>query len=186
MKLFELNRSTYEIEVAAEALLLSPFKKIVDRDKSKTKDTAKKELALVYHYCDVRSDYMGIDDEAKLALIIDNLKLPDNYKIDSVMEEAIEFYKKRSYTIIEKLYEGAVISATDVDTYLRNTKALLSERDDNGKIVTDISKITASLEKLPKIMANIKAAEEVLIKERKETAGKGKGNKSLNMFEDGV
>ncbi len=41
MKLFELNRQTYEVEIAAEALLLAPFKKLVDKDKSKTKDLAK-------------------------------------------------------------------------------------------------------------------------------------------------
>ena len=47
MKLFELNRLTYEIDIAPEALLLEPFKILIDRDKSKTKDMAKKELALI-------------------------------------------------------------------------------------------------------------------------------------------
>jgi len=45
MKLFELNRVTYEIEIAPEALMLSPLSKIVSRDKSKDKSTAKNELA---------------------------------------------------------------------------------------------------------------------------------------------
>lgn len=58
-----------------------------------------------------------------------------------------------------------MISAKAVNTYLRGTKDLL----DNGDV--DISKITASLEKLPKIMANSKAAEKELIKEKKDTRG---------------
>ena len=67
MKLFELNRLTYEIDIAPEALLLEPFKRLIDRDKSKTNDMAKKELALIYHYCDIRSDYSGMENNAKLA-----------------------------------------------------------------------------------------------------------------------
>lgn len=185
MKLFELNRLTYEIEISPEALLLEPFKKIVDRDKSKTKDTAKKELALIYHYCDIRSDYSGMDNKTKLSQIIDNLKFNKNYTPDKLVTEAMEFYMSFK-TPVEILYEGAVIAAQAVDEYLRKTKELLEERDINGKIVTDIAKVTASIEKLPKIMSNMKAAEKELVKEKKETEGRMKGSKTMNVFEDGL
>lgn len=180
MKLFELNRVTYEIEIAPEALMLSPLSKIVSRDKSKDKSTAKNELALIYHYCDVRSDYTGVSDDVKLEQIIENLSLPKNYKLDKEMKEAIEFYKKYSVTVIQELYEGALISAKAVNEYLRDTTKLLKDGD------VDISKITASLEKLPKIMANLKAAEKELIKEKKDTEGRMKGSRKMNMFEDGL
>ena len=101
------------------------------------------------------------------------------YKLDKEMKEAIEFYKKYSVTVIQELYEGALISAKAVNTYLRGTKDLL----DNGDV--DISKITASLEKLPKIMSNLKAAEKELIKEKKDTEGRMKGSRKMSVFEDG-
>ena len=184
MKLFELNRLTYEIEISPEALLLEPFKRIVDRDKSKTKDMAKKELAFIYHYCDIRSDYMGTEDSQRMVQILDNLNFPNKYKLDKDMLEAISFYKSFK-TPVETLYEGAIIASQAVDKYLRNTEELLAERID-GKVVTDIAKITSSIEKLPKIMANLKAAEKELVKEKKETEGRMKGSKTMNTFEDGL
>ena len=184
MKLFELNRLTYEIEISPEALLLEPFKRIIDRDKSKTKDMAKKELAFIYHYCDIRSDYMGTEDSQRMVQILDNLNFPNKYKLDKDMLEAISFYKSFK-TPVETLYEGAIIASQAVDKYLRNTEELLAERID-GKVVTDIAKITSSIEKLPKIMANLKAAEKELVKEKKETEGRMKGSKTMNTFEDGL
>ena len=109
MKLFELNRVTYDVEIAPEALMLIPIAKIVSRDKTRDKSTAKNELALIYHYCDVRSDYVGVSDDVKLEQIIENLNLPKNYKLDKDMKEAIEVYKKYSTTVIQELYEGALI-----------------------------------------------------------------------------
>ena len=184
MKLFELNRLTYEIDIAPEALLLEPFKRLIDRDKSKTKDIAKKELALIYHYCDIRSDYSGMENNVKLAQIIENLKFSKGYTPDKMVKEAMEFYMSFK-TPIENLYEGAIIAAQAVDKYLRNTEELLAERIER-KVVTDIAKITSSIEKLPKIMANLKAAEKELVKEKKETEGRMKGSKAMNMFEDGL
>ena len=182
MKLFELNRLTYEIDIAPEALLLEPFKRLIDRDKSKTKDMAKKELALIYHYCDIRSDYSGMENNAKLAQIIENLKFSKGYTPDKLVKEAMEFYMSFK-TPIQELYEGAVIAAQAVNEYLRKSKELLEERTEDGKIVTDIAKITASIEKLPKIMMNLKTAEKEYIKETKETEGRMKGSKELGMFE---
>lgn len=179
MKLFELNRVTWEVEVAPEALIIDCFAKIVKRDKNKDRSVAKKELALIYHYCDIRSDYVGVSDDVKLNQLIDNLNLPKGYKLDKDMKDAIDFYMKNSVTIIQELYEGALISAKAVNTYLRGTKDLL----DSGDV--DISKITASLEKLPKIMANLKAAEKELIKEKKDTDGRMKGSRKMNVFENG-
>jgi len=185
MKLFEFNKLTWEVEISSEVVLLEPFKKIIDRDKSKTKDTAKKELALIYHYGDLRSDYSGLSESIKLSRIVENLKFDKGYTPDKHVKEAMEYYMSFK-TPIERLYEGAVIAIDAVNEYLRTTKELLAERDENGKIVTDIAKITASIEKLPKLMTNLKIAEKELIKEKKETEGRMKGSREMNMFEDGI
>lgn len=186
MKLFNLNKTTYEVEIAPEALLLEPFKKLVDRDKSKNKDTAKKELALLYHLCDVRSDYIGLNDAEKLEQIIENLKFPKGYKLDKDMNEAINLYKNRSKTVVQILYEGALISAQALDEYLRDTKMLLEERTEKGGVVTSVTAITSALKTLPEIMGKLKTAEKELVKEQKETEGRMKGSKEMGMFEDGL
>ena len=179
MKLFELNRLTYEIDIAPEALLLEPFKRIVDRDKSKTKDMAKKELALLYHYCDIRSDYSGMDNTVRLAQIIDNLKFPKNYTPDKIVTEAMEFYTSFK-TPIEQLYEDAIIAGNTVGKICRESESHAQEADDKLKAA---QQIVAVMEKIPKAMSTLKTAEKELIKEKKETEGRMKGSKQLGIFE---
>jgi hypothetical protein len=60
IKLFK--RDGYDVKVDPEALLLKPFKKIWDRDKSKDKNRAMQELGFIYFVCDPRSDYQYLVD----------------------------------------------------------------------------------------------------------------------------
>jgi hypothetical protein len=63
---------------------------------------------------------------------------------------------------------------------------LLAERDAQGKVVTDIAKITASAQKVPKLMADLKAAHKEVVKEQEDLDNRKKGSRSMNMFEDGL
>lgn len=63
MELFELNKTTYDVDINPNALLLKPFKVIYNRDRSKSKEKALKELAYVYFFTDIKSDYQYIVDE---------------------------------------------------------------------------------------------------------------------------
>ncbi len=69
---------------------------------------------------------------------------------------------------------------------MRNTAALLTERDMHGKVVTDIAKISASVQKVPILMANLKVAYKEVVKEREDNEGKTKGSKKFNTFENGL
>ena len=185
MKLFELNRSNWDVEIAPEAILLEPFQKLIKRDKTRNKEIATKELALIYHYCDVRSDYIGVDESYKLEQILLNLKFPKEYKVDKVLLDAMEFYKKFK-TQSESLYEGAVVSAKAVETYLRNTGDLLAERTEKGTVVTPLHVVTASIKNISTIMKELNAAYKEIVKEQKDNTGKKKGSREMNMFEDGI
>lgn len=185
MKLFELNRTNWDVEIAPEAILLQPFQKLIKRDKTRNKEIATKELALIYHYCDIRSDFLGIEEESKMDQIIESLHFPKNYKVDKDVLAAMEFYKKFK-TPVETLYEGAVISADAIDKYLRNTATLLNERTDKGTVVTPLSVVTASIKNISTIMRDLKAAYKEVVKEQRDTTGKMKGSREMNMFEAGI
>jgi len=185
MKLFELNRTNWDVEITPEAVLLQPFQKLIKRDKTRNKEVATKELALIYHYCDIRSDFLGIEEESKMNQIIESLHFPKNYKVDKDVLAAMEFYKKFK-TPVETLYEGAVIASQAIDSYLRNTGDLLAERTEKGAVVTPLSVVTASLRNLSTIMRELKSAYKEVVKEQRDTTGKMKGSKEMNMFEDGV
>lgn len=187
MNLIEFDKGTYSVKYSPLLLTLEPFKKIIDRDKTKNKEIAIKEISFIAFFADIRSDYMYIvNDEERARELVNDLELPKNWKIDATIKQAIEFYTSRSTTVNSSIYKSACKAAIDISNYLNKTDALLSERDENGKVVTDISKITSALEKVPKIMANLNSAHTELIKEQKITEGRTKGSKTFNIFEDGL
>lgn len=183
MKLFEMKN--WELTVKEEAWGLAPFAKILKRDKTKDKVKALKDMMFVWHYSDIKSDFQYItNSEEKTNVIKKELGLPDTWKLDSVIKDAIRCYEEHSVTIIQKLYMNSLISAQEIGNYLANTKALLAERDNSGKPIYDISKITTANEKVPKLMTNLKAAYKEVVKEQEDMDNRKKGSKTMNMFED--
>lgn len=187
MNLFQLNRETYEVEILPETLSIDKFKKIVNKYKSKQKELIKKELSFIYHFCDIKSDYLYITDEVlRVEEIKKDLDLPKDWVISVELKEAIELYKERSTTVNSALYNSACLAAMEISEYLKDTKKLLEERTEKGAAVTNINTITGALAKVPSIMRDLTAAHQELVKEQKLLEGRKKGSKELNIFEDGI
>ena len=165
---------------------LIPFKKILKRDKSRDKDRALKEMLFIYYYSDIKSDYLIIESKFRIEEIKKDIGLPEDWRIDSILQEAIDFYEERSLTVVGKLYKNALAAANDISEYLTKTKELLEERDERGKPVTTLTTIVGGISKIKTVMQDLKAAEKELIKERIETEGKMKGKQSMGMFELGL
>lgn len=185
MKLFEMK--DWVLVVSEQAWGLQPFHKILKRDKTKQKTKALAEMSFVWYFCDIKSDYLVMSEDDRIKALINDLEgLPKGWKKDKVMDEAISLYRKLSVTTIQKLYQQSLKSASAIGDYLENTKLLLDERDASGKPVYDIAKITASVQKVPKLMSDLKAAYKEVVKERDDNSGKKKGSKTFNTFEDGL
>lgn len=181
---FVLREGSLTVEDQLWALL--PFKAILKRDKSRTKEQAFKEMLFIYYYSDIKSDYLIMEDKERVREIKRDIGLDDSWKIDSIIQEAIEFYEKRSLTVIGKLYKNALIAANDVSDYLLQTKALLEERDKNDKPIYTLPVVLGGLSKIKTTMQDLKAAEKELIKEKVETEGRMKGARTMGFFEEGL
>lgn len=185
MRLFEFK--DYVLTVREELWGLSPFKKILKRDKSRTKETALKEVLFVYYFCDIKSDYMIMSDlEVRTNEIKKDIELPVDWKLDETMNEAITFYESRTLTIIGKLCMNAMKAGNDISEYLSHTDTLLAERDDRGKPVHTLTGIVGGLAKIKTIIADLNTAEKEIIREQFDTENKMKGSKTMGMFEDGI
>lgn len=182
MKLFTLKN--WNLIVEPETVGISAFKKLLDADKSKEKTTAMKELLYVYLFCDIKSDFMILPEKDRGEAIKSEIGLPNKWKHGKDIDAAIETYKKYSQTAIQRLYQQSLKSAQDIGNYLEHTDVLLAERDDRGKPVVDIAKITMSLQRIPKLMSDLKAAYKEVVKEQEDMEGKKKGSRTMNTFED--
>lgn len=185
MKLFEMK--DWNLTVEEEVWGLSPFKKILERDKTKDKVVANAEVLFIWYWTDIKSDYLLMDDKSRLIELKKDISgLPKNWKKDKVIDEAIMLYEKLSSTILQELYRKALKSAKDVGNYLENTEALLHERDKMERPVTKIADITRGLKDIKIIMRDLKAAEKEVIKETQDLENKTKGSRSFALFEDGL
>ncbi|HEX8586070.1 MAG TPA: hypothetical protein VF680_16875 [Allosphingosinicella sp.] len=182
---FILKDGTLTVEDQLWGLL--PFKKILKRDKSRNKDMALKEMMFVFYFTDIKSDYLIISDyKLREQEIKADIELPEDWKIDDVIQEAIDFYESKTLTVVGKLYKSALKSANDISVYLERTGELLNERTDKGGTVTTLPMIVSAQKTLPDIMRNLKAAEKEVLRERVEMEGRMKGQQQMGMFEDGL
>lgn len=176
MKIFSLDKD-YEIVWEPQVLLLEPFSKLFKRDKSENKTKANKEMAFVYFFCDIRSDYaIYIDPEEKTKVLKKELKFSSNWKPDKVLNEAIEFYRKRSKSTISKILEDSTYVANKVSEKLR-------EAVDEDLEIGDLDKVLNGLNKIPNVIKAIKIAEKEVLKEIEE-AQDNIGAKNKALFED--
>ena len=173
MKLFKYEG--WEVRVAPEALNLKPFKKLWDRDKSKTKETATNEFAFLYFYCDPRSDYQYIvDDEDRMKAVKEGIGIPESWKPDKAMQDAIALYKSfeaPSSALLRAALEG-------VEKVQRLLKDF--EPDDTKSL----KEYLTAMKLIPEVASMIKEAEKAINDEMEY--GEARGAMEKAMFDDGL
>jgi len=178
MKLFELR--DWNVIISEQAYMLTPFKKIVDNDKSKDKTQATRELAFLWFYVDIKSDYQYLlNDKERASEIAKDLGMPKDWKISKDLQEAIDFYNKHSTTVSSEILKNSMFMA---NTISMKTKQLV-EKDD--LTIAEIEKIGKSLAQMPSIVASLQKLEASVLKEISEKADRV-GSQDKALFEDGL
>ena len=173
MKLFKYEG--YEVRVAPEALTLKPFKKIWDRDKSKSKETAMNEFAFLYFYCDPRSDYQYItDSEDRMDAVKEGLGLNSEWKPDSALKTAIAFYSSFDSSAARLLR----MAAKEIDK-VQKTLDNMTPSD-----YKELREQISAMKMIPEIASMIQEAEKALNTE--EEFGEARGQIEKAMFDDGL
>jgi len=182
MNLFEIENEV--VIFRQQALLLKPFKDIWDKDESPDKSEANNTLAFIYYMADDRSDFIHIlDPEDRAEEIRPFLNLPKEFLVNSKdIIRAIHFYEQMSETTSTKLLHSTRLVLQKISQFLDDID--MDERDDRKKHVYDISKITASVEKIPKLIKAINEIEKEVVKEKELKAQSG--NRTQATFERGM
>lgn len=182
MILFELENNV--VTFSPQALLISPFKKIWDADKTDDKEEAAMKLGFIYYFADDRSPFLHIlDTDERIDEIKLFLDLPEKFNGQSEdLLKAIHYYQRLSETTSTKLLGSTRLILQKISEFLDNVN--MDERDEkSNKPIHDIGKITSSVEKIPKLIKAINEIEKEVIKEKALKAQSG--NKSMGMFDDG-
>jgi hypothetical protein len=179
IKLFKLDE--YEVVVEPEAILLKPFKTLWDRDKRRDKSLAKQEFAFIFFVSDPRSDYQYIiDREEREKQVIQALGMPEGWKPDKKVYEAIVFYESFK-PVSAGLLEDTRVAVDKLRQKLRNIN--LDETDRNGKPVHTLSSMTQTIKQIPALVKELDEAERTLNKDIIAEA-RARGSQRKALFED--
>lgn len=180
LKLFKYEG--YKVVISEEALLLTPFKKIWDRDRTKNKDRALAELGYIYFFNDPRSEYQYlVNTEDRHNAIVEGEGLGDKWKPDKLVNEASEFYNSFKPTSA-LLLEDTRFAIDKLRQLLRDID--LTKEDDKGKPVYTLNTVTATIKQIPELVKGLDEAEKTL---RSEVAnlGRMRGQGEKTLMEDG-
>lgn len=181
MRLFKYE--SYKVVISEEALALKPFKKLWDRDKTKSKDRAISELAYVYFMEDSASDYQyHVDREERSKAIIEGEGLT-NWKPDKAVQEAMEFYASFK-TTSALILEDTRYAADNLRKSLRNIN--LEATDDKGKPIYTVASIISAIKQVPQLVKELAEAERAVAREMTENNGRVRGQRTKSLMEGGL
>jgi len=180
MRLLDLKNS--KVIVSPEAILIPEFKLIWERDKSKDKDTAIRELAYIYFTCDYKSPYLTSMGKERVRLAVSKDFMKDSsYKPDKEIEDAMYKYKNLQYTPSMRLLEASIATIYNLTDYLENVD--LQERDKNGKPIYKPTDVTNSLKSIGGIVESLNKVREQVEREQ-TTKGTLRGQRQKGNRED--
>lgn len=176
-----LTYENYEVTIAPEALQLSVFRDIWERDKSEDKHIARMEFSYIFFMEDVRSDYLvTIDLEQRSKDICKDMGFPAKWKADQKVKDALEFYRSKQpiqakWLESERLY---------IDKLEQTMRVLDPARiDEGGRLVNPLTQTTELVTKLNKAIIDYTNTEKAVFSEMQKEE-KIRGSQEKAYFEN--
>lgn len=168
-----INPNLFNIEV---------FRKIWERDKSKDKVNAYKDISYIFWSIDFRSYISDItDSEQKHLEVVSLIDSSEKYEPDDLVKEAIEIYKK-DLPLSLLVLEDAKIAVNEIRRFFREVD--LTERDfKTNKPIHDASKVQNSIKSLSGLLEDMDKIQSK-VKKDMDMSGSARGDKSKGMYED--
>jgi hypothetical protein len=182
MKLIEIEN--YELKIAPELLLVRPFRRLWNQDRSDRKEKFYQQMSYVFFMVSPQSTYsyvLDLDERSKM--IIEQEGLPSDFRPSELLVEAMKVYKNHTTTVSQKLLQDALVAADTVGTFLRTVD--LTEEDDKGRPKYQVSQITAALKNLEGIINTIQTLQKKVEQEIADN-GKARGTQELTVGDIGL
>jgi mevalonate pyrophosphate decarboxylase len=161
MGLFDLKDN--HLVLHPDALSIPPFREIWERDESKDKSQAYKELCYIFHTCDFKSPYAAHESNRREKEVIKDFIKEDGWKPDDELLLCVDKYKSFQSTHSMRLLASAREVVDKMCGYFEEVDFTLL--DDNDRPVYNAKDVTANIEKIGKIIESLDKVEEKVKKE---------------------
>lgn len=180
MELFDIKDNKFILNPTN--LYLPPFRQIWERDKSKGKEQAYKEIAYVTFLCNFSKEnpygaYIESERENKIKQdIIGDI----NWEPDELVKEAVDKYREMQSTANSRLLVSAKKAADKLAIYFDNFDP--EARDKNGRALYPISEVRAGLKDLSDIVRSLDKLQKQVQAEQLE-AQEARGGSQIGAYE---
>ena len=176
-----LKYEGYNLTFEPELLTLKVFKRLYMRDRSQDKSKFMQELGYIYFMEDPRSDYQYITNpDERSKAIIEGEGLPDNWKVDSLLRDAMDYYKSFKSTSA-LLLEDTRVAVDKLRKQLREID--LNVTDDKGKPIYTLNVVVSTIKQVPSLVKDLDEAERAIAKEIVQN-DKIRGSQEKAIYED--
>lgn len=183
MKLISFEN--FELQVAPEALLIRPIRRLYNADRSERKEKFFQQLSYLWFMTDPRSSYSYIlDYDERSRAIIEQEGLPEDFRPSEFLIEAMRIYSKLTITPSQKLLNSTLKAADTVSKFLENPD-ILTEEDSSGKPKYKVGDITKALKDVEGIVNSLQSLQKKVDSEVAES-GKARGTQELTVGDIGL
>lgn len=177
MKLIQV--SNYELKIADEALLVRPFRKLWNQDRSKSKEQFYKQMSVIFYTYSPSSNYSYIVDERERMKEVLSQEGIIDFHPTADFKEAVEIYKKLTRTPSTELLADVRLTIDKVRQALNSVN--FNDLEEKDK-VSAINTVTSVVGKIPTLIKNLADAEKAVTKELEETTN-ARGSQELTVFD---
>jgi hypothetical protein len=180
MKAFDIigDRVTFK----PEFLAVPEFKAIWDRDKSKSKNKAMKELSFIVFLCDntTINPYMGYSEDIREDILKEDFIGDSKWEPDELVLRAIKKLDSLFETPSARLLKGALVAADQLANWFKNID--FTETDNQGKQKYSARELSSNLSSVGNIIKSLKQLEKQVRQEQLDD-GVARGGSEIGMFE---
>lgn len=169
MNVFTYDNGTKYLDLnEPEILLVREFKALLDRDKTKAKTRATKELTYIYLALDWKSPYCDYLEQERHEEALSDSGLTEEQFNDPIFREACRKYRKLQDSNKSVKMLGAARRAADQFIDYFDTIVDLNERDINGKPIFQAEKVMKEMAQLSNVHEELVTLERQVKKELTE------------------
>ena len=177
--MFEIGHNNTVIINEPQILMIKEFHKLWVKDKTKNKSKANKEFAYIYFKNDFKSPYRNAYASEELPTkLMEDLNMPSDWKITSLMRDAEEKYIELQTTKSLKVLLAAEQALEQITQYFNNFKV---DEVANDKKAEAISKLMGNLKNIDDVVGRLESAKDRVAKDL--TTQKLSGTKQLTSRE---
>lgn len=180
MKLFDIKGD--EVVLNAQTLGIPPFRQLYERDKSKGKKQAFKEISYITFLCDNTTDnrYRGYSEIEREKVLRRDFIKDNSWEPDALVKEAIEKFRELQKTPTSRLYESALSGANKLADYFADID--LRVIDEEGKPYYSAKELAQNLAAVGGIVRSLKQLEAIVRQEQMD-ATTARGGSEILEFE---